>query len=91
MSKNKQKPKTGRIVKKHDFRHLTKTKTAARIVAAENTVTNDLKSPLNMQITRDLRLTALVIGGFVIAIVALWLLAGRNGEIFTIADKIKLF
>jgi hypothetical protein len=77
--------------KKHDFSHLTKTKTAAKVIAAEVNVNESVKSPLDKQISGDLRLSLIIIGLFVISIVTLWLLIGRNGQIFSLVDKIKLF
>ena len=91
MSKNKPKTKEARIVKKHDFSHLTRTKAAAKIVSAETVIADKTKSPLDKLVKKDLQLTTIVLGVFVIAIVALWLIVGRNGEIFTLADKINLF
>lgn len=91
MSNKKPKTKEAKITKKHDFSHLTKTKTAAMAVQAETSVTGAVKSPLDKYIRKDLRLTLVTIAIFVVAIVALWLAVGRNGEIFTLAGKIKLF
>ena len=91
MSKKKTKTREDKIYKKHDFSHLVKTKTAAKIVEAETVVRDEAKSPLDKEISKDTKSTALIISLFIIAIVALWLLFGRNGEIFRLYDKIKLF
>jgi predicted nucleic acid-binding Zn ribbon protein len=91
MSKKKTKTREDKIVKKHDFSHLTKTKTAAKVVEAEIVTNDDTKSPLDKEIKKDTRATLIIIGVFVLAIVALWLLVGRNGEIFRLYDKIRLF
>jgi hypothetical protein len=77
--------------KKHDFTHLTKTKTAAKIVAAEVVTNDNSKSPLDKEIGSDLRLSLIIIGIFVVSIVVLWLLIGKNGQVFNLADKIKIF
>jgi len=91
MSKKKLKTKTDKLATRHDFSHLLKTKTAAKVIAAEVEPTSETKSPLDKEIRTDLRMTLIIIGVFLIAIFALWWLVGRNGEIFTLANKIKLF
>lgn len=91
MSKKKQKTRLEKEVKRHDFSHLVKTKTAAKIVAAEVDTNQEVQSPLNKEIGKDLRMTIIIIGLFVVAIVALWFLVGKNGQIFELTNKIKLF
>jgi hypothetical protein len=91
MSKKKQKTRIDKEFKKHDFSHLTKTKTAAKIVEAEAEVSTDSKSPLDKEIASDLKKSLIIIGIFVVSIVVLWFLFGKNGEIFNLTDKIKLF
>lgn len=90
MSKKKQKTRFEKLVTKHDFSHLTKTKTAAKIVQAE-VESKEAASPLDLEIHSDLKVGLIVIGLFIIAIVALWLVVGRNGEIFKFVDNLKLF
>lgn len=91
MSKKKQKTRTEKEITKHDFEHLTRTKTAAKVVEADVTSDKDPKSPLDKEIRGDLGSSLLIMGIFVVFIVALWLLIGKNGQIFTIYDKIKFF
>lgn len=91
MSKKKQKTRIAKEVKRHDFSHLLKTKVAAKQIEAEVDATKDSKSPLDKQVGGDLRAGLIIIGVFVLFIVALWLFLGRNGEIFRLFDKIKLF
>lgn len=91
MSKKKQKLRIGKEVVRHDFSHLTKTKTAAKVVAAEEEVSYDAVSPLDTQVRRDLRVGLIVIGAFVVAIVALWLLVGRTGWLYNATSHIKWF
>ena len=91
MSKKKQKTRLEKEVKKHNFKHLAKTKVAAKMVEVEIDSNLDVKSPLNTEIGKDLRMTIIIISIFVISIVALWLLVGRNGQIFDFTDKIKPF
>jgi len=91
MSNKKPKSKEAKIAKKHDFSHLTKTPTAAKIVDSTVEASSNVRSPLDKEIRKDLRLTLITIGLFVLAITALWLAVGRNGEIFRLTDKIRLF
>jgi len=91
MSKKKQKLRIDKEVVRHNFSHLTKTKTAAKIVEAEVELTKDAASPLDREVRGDLKLSLIVIGIFIVFIVALWYLLGRNGEIFTLTSKFKLF
>jgi len=91
MSKKKLKTREEKIVKKHDFSHLVKTKTAAKIVEAETVINDDTKSPLDKEVRKDTRTTLIIICAFVVAIVAIWLLFGRNDEIFKLYDKLKFF
>lgn len=91
MSKKKQKSKLEKLSTKHDFSHLTKTKTAAKVVAAEEAVSYDAVSPLDSQIKRDLRVGLVIIGLFVVMIVAFWLLLGRTGWLYSATSNIKWF
>lgn len=91
MSKKRQKTRLEKISKKHDFSHLTKTKTAAKVVEAEVQIEGETKSPHDANVRRDLRIGLIVIGVFMVLIVALWWFAGRNGEILQLANKIKFF
>lgn len=91
MSKKKQKTRTEKEITKHDFSHLIRTKTAAKVVEAEVKSDQDPKSPLDREVRGDLGTSLAIIGVFVVFIVALWLLVGKNGQIFTIYDKIKFF
>ena len=91
MSKKKQKTKNDKITKKHDFSHLTKTKTAAKIVEADTNSLKEAISPQDKEIAKDLKSSFIIIGAFIIAIIILWLLVGRNGEIYQLTNKIKLF
>ena len=91
MSKKKQRLRIEKEVVRHDFSHLTKTKVAARVVAAEEKVSYDAVSPLDKQVRRDLRVGLVVIGVFIIAIVALWLVLGRTGWLYNATSQIKWF
>jgi len=91
MSNKKPKSKEAKIVRKHDFSHLTKTRSAAKNVDSAVEVDTTTKSPLDKEIRKDLRLTLITIGIFVLAITVLWLTVGRNGEIFKLTALIKLF
>jgi hypothetical protein len=91
MSKKKQKLRIDKEVVKHDFSHLTKTKIAAKVVAAEDKVSYDAKSPLDKEVRRDLRIGLIVIGVFIVAIFALWLVLGRTGWLYNATNKIKWF
>lgn len=91
MSKKKNKTRLEKQVKRHDFSHLVRTRTAARVVEAENEVSGEAKSPLDKQVGRDLRMVLITIGVFVIVIVLAWLFIGKNGEIYNLTNKIKLF
>ena len=91
MSKKKQKLRIDKEVVKHDFSHLTKTKIAAKVVAAEEKVSYDVASPQDKEIRRDLRVGLIVIGAFIVVILALWLLLGRTGWLYNATSKIKWF
>jgi len=90
MSKKKQKTRLEKEVKKHDFSHLTRTKTAAKIVEAEIETDKEARSPQDKEIGRDLRTGIIIISVFVVVIVALWWFLGRNGELLKFTDSIKL-
>lgn len=90
MSKKKLRKRIEKQTVKHDFKHLTKSRTAAKIVQAETEVISDAKSPQDKEIKRDLKTGLIVIGIFVVLIFALWLLFGRNGELLKLTDNIKL-
>lgn len=91
MSKKKAKTKLEKQVKKHNFSHLVKTKTAAKIVEAKIDTVKDAKSPLDKEISHDLKTGVIVIAIFILVIMVIWFLFGKNGEIFRLSDKIKLF
>ncbi len=91
MSKKKQKSRQEKVATRHDFSHLTRTKTAAKIVAAEEEVSYDVASPLDKQIRRDLRVGLIVIGIFIVVIFALWIFLGRTGWLYNYTSKIKWF
>jgi hypothetical protein len=91
MSKKKSKTREEKIVKKHDFSHLLKTKSAAKAVEADMEIVGKIISPLAKETAKDVKMSLLVIGVFVIAIVVLWFLFGRNNEIIELYDKIKIF
>lgn len=91
MSKKKQKTKVAKLTKKHDFSHLLRTKAAAKVVEAETVVDTDTRSPQDKEIGRDLRVGLVVIGIFVILLVAIWWFFGKNGELLKFTDNIKLY
>jgi hypothetical protein len=89
MSKKKQRSKIEKATIKHDFSHLLKTKTAAKVVSAEEEVSYDKTSPLDKQVHRDLRVGLIIIGVFIVVIFALWLFLGRTGWLYNITGKVK--
>lgn len=91
MSKKKTKTREAKLVKKHDFSHLVKTRVAAKVLNVDTVVSNEIKSPLDKEVAKDIRSTIIIIAIFISAIVAVWLLFGRNNQIFELYNKIKLF
>lgn len=91
MGKKLRKTRNEKLDKKHDFKHLVKTKTAAKQIEAEAELVDSKTSPLSKQVNKDLKVVLVTMIVFVSVIVVAWLLFGKTGKIFDLAKNINLF